>query len=185
MSGSHSEIQHTRTTVLWPWRTLHGEGDNALFCMTNLTACCHGDNNGRSALGNRKLVRFLQNQRTDGAWYICTAGEVEKVELPLWDTWCNACCPDHIHWSVLSNHWWVTVVTLQKVRFKHDRVYRMCQTCTNVNLQWLLSVVFALRCYHIVYVSIHSMTTLRREDMWNFKDQELWIQATWTFVWKR
>ena len=57
-----------------------GGGDNALFCMTNLTACCHGDNNGRSALGNRKSVRFLQNQRSDGAWYICTTEEVEKVE---------------------------------------------------------------------------------------------------------
>ena len=54
-----------------------GEGDNALFCMTNLTACCHGDNN---ALGNRKSVRFLQNQRSDGAWYICTAEEVERME---------------------------------------------------------------------------------------------------------
>ena len=57
-----------------------GEGDNALFCMTNLTACCHDDNNGRSALRNRKSVRFLQNQRSDGAWYICTAEEVERVE---------------------------------------------------------------------------------------------------------
>ena len=57
-----------------------GGGGNDLFCMTNLTACCHGDNNGRSALGNRKSVRFLQNQRSDGAWYICTAEEVERVE---------------------------------------------------------------------------------------------------------
>ena len=22
MSGSHSKVQHTRTTVVWPWRTL-------------------------------------------------------------------------------------------------------------------------------------------------------------------
>ena len=68
MSGSHSEIQHIRIVILEDI----GRGDNALFCMTNLTACCHGDNNGRSALGNRKSVRFLQNQRSDGAWYICT-----------------------------------------------------------------------------------------------------------------
>ena len=60
-----------------------GEGDNALFCMTNLTVCYHGDNNGRSALGNRKSVRFLQNQRSDGAWYICTLERWRGWNLPL------------------------------------------------------------------------------------------------------
>ena len=58
MSGSHSEIQHIRIVILEDI----GGGDNALFCMTNLTACCHDDNNGRSALRNRKSVRFYRTR---------------------------------------------------------------------------------------------------------------------------
>ena len=58
-----------------------GEGDNDLFCMTNLTACCHGDNKGLPLGTCRKSVKFLQNQRSDGAWYICiTEEEAERVE---------------------------------------------------------------------------------------------------------
>ena len=149
-----------------------GGGDNALFCMTNLTACCHDDNNGRSALGDRKSVRFIQNQRSDGAWYICTLERWRGWNLPLWDTWCNACYPDHIHWIVLSNHRWVTVVMLQKVRFKHDRVYCMwCHKCqylyqckTTIVISKIYHICSEMRPY-MVYVSIHSMTTLRREDI--------------------
>ena len=71
MSGSHTQKYKIPEQQCCDLEDI-GEGGNDLFCMTNLTACCRGDNNGRSALGNRKLVRFLQNQRSDGAWYICT-----------------------------------------------------------------------------------------------------------------
>ena len=145
-----------------------GGGDNALFCMTNLTACCHGDNNDKSALGSQSGFYRTRGQMVHGTYVL--QKRWRGWNLPLWDTWCNACHPDHIHWSVLSNHWWVTVVMLQKVRFKHDRVYCMwCHMCQNLYqckpTMVIISITFALRCYHIVYVSIHNMTTLRRENM--------------------
>ena len=81
-----------------------GGGDNDLFCMTNVTATCHGDNNGRSALGDRKSVRFLEVRWCMVHMYI--AEEVERVEstTEIPDAM-HVSYPDHIHWIVLSNHW--------------------------------------------------------------------------------
>ena len=82
MSGSHTQKYNIPEQQYRDPEDIGG-GDNALFCMTNLTACYHDDINGRSALGNRKSVRFLQNQRSDGAWYICTLERWRGWNLPL------------------------------------------------------------------------------------------------------
>ena len=72
-----------------------GEGDDALLCLTNVTACCQGYDTGESwvYLGTgispmelgypvRLLIEYQVRSRTStewelGWWYVCTAEEVE------------------------------------------------------------------------------------------------------------
>ena len=96
-----------------------GEGDNALLCITT---CCHLSDNG-FVLGNWFFPNGTRVPGTDKQWeFYRDRGQMmvrfapqkrwRGRDIPLWDTWCNECYPDHIHWSVLRKHWWVVNLVL-------------------------------------------------------------------------
>ena len=86
MFGSHSEIEHTRTAVLWPWRTLVKV---MMPCSAWLTTLVVVKLLKRSlVLGTGSfpmelefpvwVITRISTGTEDRWWYVCTAEEVER-----------------------------------------------------------------------------------------------------------
>ena len=86
VSGFHSMVQHTRTTVLWSWRTLVKVMMMACFAWLNTLPVANSlpSGIGSSLMELEFLAVVTKRTCTEQEviwWYVCTGGEVEWMEF--------------------------------------------------------------------------------------------------------
>ena len=177
MSGSHSEVQHTKTTVSWSWRTLVKV---MMPCSAWLTTLVVVKLLKRSlVLGTGSfpmelefpvwVITRISTGTEDRWWYVCTAEEVERkgstavrylIQWMLPRPYTLECTQQALVSDMCNRFWSI----LQSTRY--------CETCTQTcpnDLRKVLAINYTSpirTCILLLFVSSKYTHPMRTVCMW-------------------